>query len=233
MSDHFINIYQEKANLYQQLIAAEDVDGNLPRALNSITDFSSKRILDLGSGTGRIAQMLDGNWHSQTSLDLYRDMLAKQQRMMDASTIQWPIIQGDILQLPIAANSADIVIAGWAIGHFCSWYAVNWQQKIEMALDQMQTVAVPGGGLIILETMSTGALAPAPPTPGLAAYYDLLETKHGFTPQTVATDYLFEDLVQAEELIGFFFGADLADTVVKNQWTRVPEWTGIWHLNLD
>ena len=232
MNDHFINIYKEKADLYQQLIAAEDVDKNLPQALNSITDFSSKRILDLGSGTGRIAQILGGKWGTLTALDLYRDMLSEQQLLMAASSKHWQIAQGDILSLPFADNSADIVIAGWAIGHFCSWYADNWQEKIDMALAQMKRVATPGSSIIILETMTTGALAPAPPTPGLAAYFELLEKKHGFTSQTISTDYVFKNLADAEALVRFFFGDDLAETVVKNQWTRVPEWTGVWHKQL-
>ena len=100
----------------------------------------------------------------------------------------------------------------------------------------MARAAAPGGHLIILETLGTGVDSPAPPTPALANYYALLEEQHNFRPQTISTDYQFNDLAQAAELIGFFFGETLAAQITANNSpdvpTRVPEWTGLWHKQL-
>ena len=78
MSDHFIEIYQHHGEDYQRLIAAEDVEGNLLRALEEIVDFADARVLDLGSGTGRIPQLLAGGYRRLLAADLYRDMLREQ-----------------------------------------------------------------------------------------------------------------------------------------------------------
>ena len=237
MTDHFIEIYENHGDQYQRLIAAEDVDGNLPRALRAITPFKGQRVLDLGSGTGRIPHLLAGDDPRHlVALDLHRDMLAEQARQMAAHPQTWHLLQGDARRLPIASGWADVVIAGWAFGHFCAWFADDWQHQIEIALAAMVRAAAPGSHLIILETLGTGADLPAPPTPALADYYALLENQYNFRPQTISTDYQFNDLAQATELIGFFFGETLAAQITANNSpdvpTRVPEWTGLWHKQL-
>ena len=42
------------------MITAEDVDGNLLATLSSLVSFQGKRVLDLGTGTGRIPLLLNG-----------------------------------------------------------------------------------------------------------------------------------------------------------------------------
>ena len=71
-------------------------------------------------------------------------------------------------------------------------------------------------------------MVPGPPTPGLADYYAWLEKYWEFSCQTIRTDYQFQDLEEATNFTAFFFGDDLAQTVRKNNWIRLPEWTGVW-----
>jgi ubiquinone/menaquinone biosynthesis C-methylase UbiE len=52
----------------------------------------------------------------------------------------------------------------------------------------MQRVLRPGGTTILLETLGTGQETLHPPTPELAALYDLLQIKYGFNQTRIRTD---------------------------------------------
>lgn len=224
-NDHFIQIYKTKAAAYHALIAAEDVDGNLLKALKSTVPLAGKRVLDLGSGSGRIPLLLKDAGCEIIAADLHRPMLLEQAAQRDAA--HWPLLQADLRRLPLAGGWADVVTAGWAIGHFTGWYGANWKTEAQFALAEMKRAAKPGGTLIIMETMGTGVQQPAPPNAALADYYAWLENEHGFTRQVIATDYDFGSVERAAYLCGFFFGAEMAARVRSNGWRRVPEFTAI------
>lgn len=249
--DHFRNIYTNQATAYHQLIAAEDADGNLLRALGDLAPLAGARLLDLGSGSGRIPLLLQGLDCKIIASDLHYAMLVEQKtqmlslRAMAASDAAkrsnrrlhnpragWPLVQADGRATPFPTGWADVVTAGWAFGHLVGWYPDAWQQHAGRAIAEMQRTAKPGGMLIIMETLGTGVLEPTPPHAGLAAYYAWLENEHGFVRTTVATDYDFGSVERAAELCSFFFGEEMAARVRANHWSRVPEWTGIWGKRL-
>jgi hypothetical protein len=95
----------------------------------------------------------------------------------------------------------------------------------------MRRVTIKGGVLIILETLGTGKLEPAPPVIELAEYYTWLEEVWNFERQAVIrTDYQFANSEQAVRLTEFFFGPELSTLIRNNGWSRLPEWTGLWTL---
>jgi ubiquinone/menaquinone biosynthesis C-methylase UbiE len=166
--------------------------------------------------------------HQAISLDLHWAMLLEQQAQMDQALIHWGILQGDMCHLPFLDQYYDVVTAGWAIGHFVGWNQANWKNQIERVIREMIRVVKRGGMMYIIETLTTGSLVPAPPTPGLRDYYNLLENKWGFSRQQIRTDYQFQNLEEAVSLVNFFFGEELAHKVKENNWVRLPEWTGVW-----
>jgi hypothetical protein len=95
----------------------------------------------------------------------------------------------------------------------------------------MHRVTALGGALIILETLTTGSLTPAPPSEGLAEYYAWLESEWGFARQTISTDYQFASVDEAVAYTEFFFGSELSDRIRECGWARLPEWTGVWSRN--
>jgi ubiquinone/menaquinone biosynthesis C-methylase UbiE len=237
--DHFIHVYKNGAAAYHALIAAEDADGNLLPALQAIALLAGKRVLDLGSGSGRIPLLLSGLNCEIVSVDLHHAMLVEQDHQLSSlrgepkarrSNPQagWRLLQADLRRLPLASGWADVVTAGWAIGHFTGWYSASWKAEAARAIAEMRRAAKPSGTLIILETLGTGVQRPAPPNAALADYYAWLENEHGFIRQVIATDYDFGSVERAAELCGTFFGAELAARVRANSWRRVPEFTGIW-----
>jgi ubiquinone/menaquinone biosynthesis C-methylase UbiE len=227
--DHFINIYSSRADDYHQMIAPEDADGNLARTLRQLI-APGQRLLDLGTGTGRLPLLLAQDATQMVGLDLHRAMLLEQQRQQ--TTAHCSLAQGDMRHLPFPSAWVQVVMAGWAIGHLRGWYANDWQTQIGQVLNEMHRVATPGGVIVIMETLSTGSLTPVPPTEGLAEYYAWLEREWGFTRTTLSTDYQFASVEEAIARSEFFFGPGLTQKIRDNHWARIPEWTGVWSKSL-
>jgi ubiquinone/menaquinone biosynthesis C-methylase UbiE len=226
--DHYQKIYAQKAREYQRMITVEDVDQNLQAALTEITPWGAKTVLDLGSGTGRFPFLFRETPSQFIGLDLSHAMLLESADLQSQLQVHWSLVQADMRCLPVCDQCADIVIAGWAIGHLRSWFDPQWKLEVARILEEMQRAVKPQGTLIICETLGTGSLTAGPPSSELAEYYDWLENGWQFSRKVVSTDYQFKDVEQAVSYTEFFFGPALADMIRKNSWSRLPEWTGIW-----
>ena len=226
--DHFQQIYSGKnITRYDQLVKFEDAENNLLRTFQQHTSLKGSRLLDVGTGTGRIARLVDEYVSQVVALDLNLPMLriARRRNRKNGDTL-W-VAAADVINLPVPDAWADIAIAGWALGHFCDWFA-NWENLIDNAVREMQRTIKPGGTQIIIETMGTGLPTPMPTTDSLEAYYMRLETIHGFNRKIIRTDYEFPSVETAVELVDFFFGADLAQEVRMINSATLIEWTGVW-----
>jgi ubiquinone/menaquinone biosynthesis C-methylase UbiE len=226
--DHFEKIYATKAKEYHQLVIPEDADGNLLPAIQQIAPLENTTLLDLGSGTGRIPILVHNLVKQVIAMDLNYPMLHEQKMQRQHIAGSWSLVNGDNRLLPFPGDWADVVTAGWTIGHLRGWFEDDWQNQIGQILREMERVVVPGGWILIMETLTTGALEPAPPTPGLAEYYTWLEGDWGYTRHTIQTDYQFASVEDAVERTEFFFGPELAEMIRQNEWARLPEWTGLW-----
>jgi ubiquinone/menaquinone biosynthesis C-methylase UbiE len=226
--NHFRHIYSRRAADYHQMVAAEDADGQLQSLLERLGPRPGERLLDLGSGTGRIPLMLRLAGAQIVGLEVAGDMLRENAAQRAQAGGAWTLVQADMRAVPLPAGWANVVSAGWAIGHFRGWYADDWQTPMSHVLAEMHRVAAPGGRLVIMETLTTGSDTPAPPTPGLAEYYSWLEQQWGFGRQIVRTDYAFASVDEAVARTEFFFGPELAAAIRQRGWARLPEWTGVW-----
>jgi ubiquinone/menaquinone biosynthesis C-methylase UbiE len=226
--DHYTNIYQNEAEMYHKLITSEDVDGNLIGTIENLISLNGIRVIDLGSGTGRIPSLISTKVAQVIGVDLNLGMLNEHKIHVADKYCNWDLVQGDLRKPPFPSDCADAVIAGWAIGHFISWFEGDWENQIDGAILEMLRMVKIGGPIIVIETLGTGSTKPSPPTIGLSKYYSRLENKWGFSRLEISTDYQFNSLDDSVNMIGFFFGLKLAEKVRVNQWIRVPEWTGVW-----
>ncbi|GAB4509960.1 MAG: hypothetical protein OHK0046_05890 [Anaerolineae bacterium] len=229
MTDHFQRIYQNQADLYDALVSREDYQGNLLPIIAAIHPLNKAHVVEFGAGTGRLTRLLAPLVKSIHAYDLHAHMLETAHKTLEKTGLtNWRLEVGDNRQMPVPSASADIAIAGWSFGHTTGWYPETWQQEAGLMVNELLRVVKPGGAAIIIETMGTGNKTPKPPNARLAAYYDWLEQQRAFDYSWTRTDYKFESVEEADQLIRFFFGDALADVVVREQVTIVPECTGIW-----
>ncbi len=227
----FRSIYQHQPEQYDRLVSYEDYQGNIQRTLQRLVDLEGATVVELGAGTGRLTRLLAPQVRAIWAVDCAPPMLrVAQERLAQSGRRNWKLIQADNRFLPIAPATADLAIAGWSLGHATEWYSRDWTRQVDRTLREMGRVTRPGGALIIIETLGTGSGTPRPPTPALEAYYRRLERVFGFRRHWARTDYAFESPAQARQLIGFFFGPQLAQQVEQAGRAVVPECTGFWML---
>ena len=225
----FEEIYAAHADTYDALVEREDYQGHLLPALDGIARLRGARVVELGAGTGRLTRLIAPVAKELHAYDASAHMLGVARQRLEATGLtNWKLGVADNKLLPAEDGAADIAIAGWSLGHAVAWFPGSWRLEIGAALDEMRRVLRPGGIAITLETMTTGSETAAPPTAGLAEYYRWLESERGFTGISIRTDYRFASVEEADRLVRFFFGDELADRVRRAGRIVLPESTGIW-----
>lgn len=227
--DRFKLIYGEQAEQYEQLVAREDVDGNILKAMQTIHSLAQADVVEFGAGTGRLTGLLAPLVKSIRAYDESAAMLAVAERKLREKGLKnWRTAVADHRTIPLPDHCADICIEGWAFGHFVGWRPANWREEAGRALAEMERLLRSGGVMILIETLGTGFETPTPPEQ-LRPFYHWLETEHHFAHTWIRTDYQFASLAEAAELLGFFFGPEMA----AQARIRFPECTGIWHKTVE
>ncbi|MBN1486459.1 MAG: class I SAM-dependent methyltransferase [Anaerolineae bacterium] len=227
MPDHQ-KIYRQSGLDYEQLVAREDYAHNLLPAIRNISPLAGLDVVELGAGTGRLTCMLASEVRFLSAFDISGHMLGvAAAKLRNSGLRNWALGIADHRQLPLKDRVTDLVISGWSICYLVD-DTFAWQQHVMAALFEMRRVLRPGGVIVIVETLGTGYTEPHIYAK-LKPYYALLE-QEGFQSTWLRTDYRFESFEEAESLSRFFFGADLAEQVIRNHWVELPECTGIWWL---
>jgi ubiquinone/menaquinone biosynthesis C-methylase UbiE len=226
----YAEIYQNHAVEYEQLVAREDYEGNLPAMLRRIRSHEGLDVVDLGTGTGRLACMLAPKARSMKAYDTSQAMLdVATAKLQQSGLSNWETGLADHRSLPLPDHCADLVVSGWSVVYTVVWEAEKWQVELEKALTEMKRILRPGGALVIFETMGTGESVPNPPH-DLLDYFDTLNKKPGFNSTWIRTDYRFDSQEEAKNLAGFFFGEEMIAKIVSGDKPILPECTGVWWL---
>jgi len=226
MSDHKI-VYKEEAQNYQRLIAREDYQESLLPAIKEIVNPKNKDVIDLGSGTGRLACLLAPEAGSLFAFDLFPHMLGvAASRLGDQDSGEWLTAASDHRSVPLDEGSADLVISGWSFCYLVVWEEDDWEKSLEAGLQEIIRLLRKDGIAIIIETLGTGVESPDPPEK-LQNYFQYLESR-GFQRTWLRTDYQFQDQDEAVELAQFFFGEVILSKIGDEVKPILPECTGIW-----
>jgi ubiquinone/menaquinone biosynthesis C-methylase UbiE len=224
-------IYQTDGDRYEALIAREDHQGNILKAIEEIINPAGLDILDLGAGTGRLTLLLAPLAKSIRAFDISSEMLRVCRERLAASGLSnWKVEVADHRKLPITNYSADLAVSGWSVSYLAVWNQEKGTGELENWLNEMKRVLRKGGTIILFESLGTGnenpiRLEDVEPT------YQWLDA-NGFQNKWIRTDYKFESLDEAEELSRFFFGDELGDKVRQNEWIVLPECTGVWWMKI-
>jgi ArsR family transcriptional regulator len=100
-------------------------------------------LLDLGTGTGRILQLLSDVYRRAVGIDASRDMLSVARANLDkAGILKASVRHGDILNLPVEGQDFDLVTIHQVL-HFLD--------QPELAIAEAARVLRPGGRLLIVD----------------------------------------------------------------------------------
>jgi ubiquinone/menaquinone biosynthesis C-methylase UbiE len=231
MSDRQRKIYQSEGDRYEAMVAREDHQRSIPRALDEIVNVDGLEVIDLGAGTGRLAVLLAPRVRSMRAFDALEEMLRVcRERLAASGLTNWQVEVADHRSIPVEDHSADLVVSGWSVAYLYVWNPETWRVELEKWLSEMKRVLRPGGFIILYESLGTGHESPMP-LEHLKEYYPWL-AEVGFQNKWIRTDYRFESMEEAEELSRFFFGDELAEKVRQNNWVILPECTGVWWLKV-
>ncbi len=228
MTDHFADIYQNKADQYERMVSREDYQNHIYASIQGICNLAGLDVIDSGTGTGRLACMFAPIAHSMAAFDTSNAMLAiANRRLKDGGKANWRTALADHRKLPAEDASVDVILSGWSVVYTVVWHVDRWRNELDKALAEMQRVLRPRGTFIILETMGTGFESPNPP-PGLLDYFHYLEAQ-GFSSTWFRTDYKFASLEEARQLTTFFFGEGIVEKIIQvGDAAILPECTGMW-----
>ena len=227
MSDRQRKIYQSEGDRYEALIAREDYQGNIPRAIDEIINVDGLDVFDLGAGTGRLTLLLAPRAKSIRAFDASAEMLRVcRERLAKSGLSNWQVDVADHRQLPVPDHSADLVVSGWSVSYLAVWNQENGQAELDKWLREMKRVLRTDGMIILFESLGTGNEEPVRLEHVESAYRWL--DANGFANIWIRTDYKFDSIEEAIELSRFFFGRELGDKVQRNHWVILPECTGVW-----
>jgi ArsR family transcriptional regulator len=100
-------------------------------------------LLDLGTGTGWILQLLSNFYRRAVGIDASRDMLAVARANLDkAGIVKASVRHGDILNLPLEGQDFDLITIHQVL-HFLD--------QPELAIAEAARVLRPGGRIIIVD----------------------------------------------------------------------------------
>ena len=208
-------------------MAREDYEHNLLPAILSIDPLRERDIIELGAGTGRVSRLIAPYARKLVASDISHHMLKLgKSRLAELNCNNWHLSLESHRMLPFAANSADVLIAGWSFCYAALDAGEDWQTALEVALSEAKRVLRQGGKLILIESLGTGYKSPQAP-PVLVDYVDFLNN-HKFKSTWIRTDYCFKDKTEAVDLTRFFFGEDPMPMWETDAGVIVPECTGLW-----
>ncbi|MBG1231973.1 ArsR/SmtB family transcription factor [Aestuariivirga litoralis] len=111
--------------------------------LAMLGDAHFDTVVDLGTGTGRILELLNGKATHLWGIDQSRDMLAIARAKLEATSLKnAQVRQGDIYALPFADSTADLISIHQVL-HFLD--------DPQRALMEARRILKPGGKMIVVD----------------------------------------------------------------------------------
>jgi ubiquinone/menaquinone biosynthesis C-methylase UbiE len=224
----FIDVYTNKSSKYDQLVSKEDVNTNLLKAITEIIPLEDLTIAEFGAGTGRLSFQMAKLAKQVYSFDISPQMINTanvKQKLLNIPNINFSV--SDHFSVPLSNNSVDLSIEAWAFLAMKLHSNKPITELFSLAINEMKRVLKPDHPLILIETL--GTCYDEPKSKILNAEINkFLENDLGFTRKIIRTDFEFDSISEALDLMSFFFGEEAVTYIKEHQSTVIPECTGVW-----
>jgi ArsR family transcriptional regulator len=146
---HAEEFFERHASEWDDLRKMHSADQLVETALlDSLSEGPIGRLLDIGTGTGRMAELFAAQAEHVVALDKSLEMLrVARAKLQHLPAEQIELVQGDFLDLPFAAASFDTVLLHQVL-HFA--------QDPEQVLAEAARVVRPGGRIAIVDFAAHG-----------------------------------------------------------------------------
>lgn len=205
MAEHWRRVYGEAPEVFAAFRRAEDPGGLVEARLRAVMDLRGCRVLELGAGTGRMAEVLAPDCAAWIALEP-EGALLRQGRWAHALPVR-ALGQG----LPFRSASVDRVVAAWVLGYL--------PPALQAAvLAEARRVLRPEGSLWLVENGTGGEFQALRGLEDREPGVRRLMEGHGFHSEAeVATDLRFPDPGEAERVLG-----DLCGEAVRARLAEAP-----------
>lgn len=136
--------FRANAEAWDAMRALHVPDAKVDAAIRTLcTAKPVKELIDLGTGTGHILELLSDHVRQGVGIDTSREMLAMARANLERASIQnCQVRQGDIFSLSLSPGCADLVILHQVLHYFTESRAV---------IDEAARLLSPGGRLLIVD----------------------------------------------------------------------------------
>lgn len=135
--------FRDNAQRWDELRALHVADREIERALSHHLPLGARRLLDVGTGTGRLLEVLAPKVEQAIGVDQSREMLAlARANLARAGIDNADIRQGDMYALPFESDSFDVV----TIHH-----VLHYADDPAAALAEAARVVKPGGSVLVVD----------------------------------------------------------------------------------
>jgi len=224
----FLDIFTNKSSKYDLLVSKEDINNNLLKAINEIIPLKDLTVAEFGAGTGRLSYQMSKHAKQIHSFDISPQMINTaigKQKALAIQNINFSV--SDHFSVPLGSNSVDLSIEGWAFNAMKLHSKEPLTKLYALAVNEMKRVTKPNHPLIIIETL--GTLYEQPKNGILNSEANkFLEKDLEFNRKIIRTDYKFDSISEALDLMSFFFGEEAITYINEHQTIIIPECTGVW-----
>jgi len=227
--NQMFEIYNNYADLYDELVNHEDYNNNLRTFLNDNIVWKNKSVYEFGVGTGRVTKNYIDKVARAVLCDNSEHMIGKAKTNLAFANDKINYLCIDHKDIGKIIEKLDIVIEGWSFGHLI----VNEKNDKDLWIRKIidESIRLANDKIIIIETLGTNVNKPIPPGEVLPYFYEKLEL-YGFKKNIIETDYKFHDYKEASRIMGAFFGENMKNNILDNKYSVIKEYTGIWILEI-
>jgi ubiquinone/menaquinone biosynthesis C-methylase UbiE len=221
------------ARLYDAGKRFEGSDGGLTRVLDRISNLDTAVVVDIGCGTGQMADRIANRVAAYHGFDTARAMIRfarwKYQKWSGGSSVEFAT--ADARHIPLSDSTADVVIYPWSLNSIVLGGSIEGlYEAVEAVLAEGARVARSGGTLAVVETLNIANELPWGEVwhPGRRQFLACLERQHNMKRELFSNEWRFVLRRNVRRYAGIWFEPVSFRGADRRRATTLPECAGIW-----